>query len=307
MRVRWLGVKGKLSSGISDSDVTITSDGLVDLPEIVAPDYAVLVLDPNSVDGRPEVIYVTDHTASADTATITRGEETVDGGSTARAHSANTVWYHAATPSDIEELDTGLSDHIGDTTAAHAASAVSFDPTGLAVVTGDDVQEVIGELDAAVDGLSGGGSGGAIDVVTVQYKNGSNYTTTSSTYTAIDDTNLQISVTLAVGDEVSLEFYAPWSIASVGNVAGLDWLVDAPSADTMIANSTGAYGCAAFEFGSNAADCDTRSAMGLWIAAEAGVHVFKPRWKVSGGTTVYLRQTGTYNGLIVHRATVKTV
>lgn len=47
--------------------------------------------------------------------------------------------------------------HIADATDAHDASAISVDPTGLAIVAGDDVQEAIGELDAAVDGLSSGG------------------------------------------------------------------------------------------------------------------------------------------------------
>lgn len=106
MRVRWLGVKGRLSSGISDSDVTITSDGLADLPEVVSPDYTVLVLDPDGLSGRPEVVYVTDHAASATSATITRGEETGDGGSVARAHEAGVAWYHAATPQDYEALPT---------------------------------------------------------------------------------------------------------------------------------------------------------------------------------------------------------
>lgn len=42
--------------------------------------------------------------------------------------------------------------HIADTTDAHDASAVSFDPTGLANVTGTEVQTAIEELDAAVSG-----------------------------------------------------------------------------------------------------------------------------------------------------------
>lgn len=109
MRVRWLGVKGRLSSGISDSDVTITSDGLADLPEVVSPDYTVLVLDPDGLSGRPEVVYVTDHAASATSATITRGEETGDGGSVARAHEAGVAWYHAATPQDYEGMPVGTT------------------------------------------------------------------------------------------------------------------------------------------------------------------------------------------------------
>ena len=84
MKIQWVGVQGRLSSSISDSDVTISSAGLVDLPEIVAPDYAKITLDPNGDSGRPEVVFVTDHAANATTATITRGEEQIDGGSPVR-------------------------------------------------------------------------------------------------------------------------------------------------------------------------------------------------------------------------------
>lgn len=104
MKVCWLGVKGRLSSGISDADVTITSDGLADLPEIVAPDYAIIVLDPDGVSGRPEAVRVTAHAASATSATVEREVEQSYGGSPARAHAANMNWYHAAIPKDFHGL-----------------------------------------------------------------------------------------------------------------------------------------------------------------------------------------------------------
>jgi hypothetical protein len=53
------------------------------------------------------------------------------------------------TPFDPAEFD----EHLTDPTDAHNASAIGFDPTGLSVVTGTDVQTAIEELDAA----SGGG------------------------------------------------------------------------------------------------------------------------------------------------------
>lgn len=104
MKIQWVGVQGRLSSSISDSDVTISSAGLVDLPEIVAPDYAKITLDPNGDSGRPEVVFVTDHVANATTATVTRGEEQIDGGSVARSHASNTRWMHAPTPEDYEGM-----------------------------------------------------------------------------------------------------------------------------------------------------------------------------------------------------------
>lgn len=44
--------------------------------------------------------------------------------------------------------------------AAPAASVVTFDDTGLAIITTVNVQDALEELDAAVDGLSGGGGSG---------------------------------------------------------------------------------------------------------------------------------------------------
>ena len=104
MKIQWLGVQGTLSAAISDVDVTISSAGLADLPEVVAPDYAKLVIDPAGSDGRPEVVYVTAHAAAATTATISRGEETEEGGSVARSHADGAIWYHAATPRDYEGM-----------------------------------------------------------------------------------------------------------------------------------------------------------------------------------------------------------
>lgn len=104
MKIQWLGVQGTLSSGISDVDTTISSAGLSDLPEIVAPDYAKIVIDPAGSSGRPEVVYVTAHAASSTTATVSRGEEEVDGGSPARSHASGAVWYHAATPEDFSAV-----------------------------------------------------------------------------------------------------------------------------------------------------------------------------------------------------------
>jgi hypothetical protein len=133
MKVRWLGVKGRLSSGISDVDVTISSPGLADLPEIVAPDYAIIVLDPDSVAGRPEVVRVTAHTASATSATVERGSEQLTGGSPARSHASNMNWYHAATPKDFEGmLPASLVDAAGDLIYATAADTVARLPMGTA-------------------------------------------------------------------------------------------------------------------------------------------------------------------------------
>lgn len=51
----------------------------------------------------------------------------------------------------LETIETGLADHLADALAAHAASAVSFDPTGLTNIAGTDVQTAFEEVDAALE------------------------------------------------------------------------------------------------------------------------------------------------------------
>lgn len=54
--------------------------------------------------------------------------------------------------------ETGTAAHIADATDAHDASAVSADTTGYGNSSGDDVQEVLDDFDAAITAV-GGGSG----------------------------------------------------------------------------------------------------------------------------------------------------
>ena len=49
-----------------------------------------------------------------------------------------------------------VSVHLADTTAAHAASAVSADSTGYGNSAGDDVQEILDDFDAAITAGGGG-------------------------------------------------------------------------------------------------------------------------------------------------------
>lgn len=144
MKIQWLGVQGTLSAAISDVDVTISSAGLADLPEVVAPDYAKLVIDPAGSDGRPEVVYVTAHAAAATTATISRGEETEEGGSVARSHADGAIWYHAATPRDYDVaalplLDSGTYTPTL-TDVANVSSSTSYDARWIRI--GNQIQVV---------------------------------------------------------------------------------------------------------------------------------------------------------------------
>lgn len=97
-RIRTAFVSGTtLNNPLAIGDVTLSSAALSSLAAVVAPDVALLVLDPAGVNGTPEVVTVTAHTAAATTATITRSSE----GSTARAHPVGTSWVHGATTYDF--------------------------------------------------------------------------------------------------------------------------------------------------------------------------------------------------------------
>lgn len=96
-----------LSGLVSDDPLasdatTLNSTQLADMMALSGSDTLTVVLDPDGVDGNPEVVYVTAHTASATSATITRAQE----GTTAREHAENTVWRHVVTNVDFERLDT---------------------------------------------------------------------------------------------------------------------------------------------------------------------------------------------------------
>lgn len=83
---------------LTDSATTINSAALASLPAIASPDIAVLVLDPAGSAGAPEVVYVTAHTGSATSATISRGQE----GSSAREHAQTIPWVHGPTTYDLK-------------------------------------------------------------------------------------------------------------------------------------------------------------------------------------------------------------
>lgn len=85
---------------------TLNSAGLANLAAVSGGDEAIITLDPNKVDGAPEIIRVTSHTGSATSATITRGQF----GTTAREHAAGTEWVHGPIASDSTDFSDDADD-----------------------------------------------------------------------------------------------------------------------------------------------------------------------------------------------------
>lgn len=105
-RVRTNFTYGTLSSQLLIAGTTLSSTGLQYLAAVASPDYAVIILDPNRSAGAPEIVYVTAHTASATTATISRAQESTS----ARQHEAGVLWVHGVVSSDVFDPD-GLHDY----------------------------------------------------------------------------------------------------------------------------------------------------------------------------------------------------
>lgn len=92
---------GELGAALTDSGTTLTSDALASLPAVSSPDFVAITLDPDGIESSPEIAYITAHTASATTATISRGEE----GTTAVAHSSGIEWVAPVTAGGAEPLE----------------------------------------------------------------------------------------------------------------------------------------------------------------------------------------------------------
>lgn len=97
-RVRANAVGGSIDDNpLLIGATTLTSAALAALPVIDTTNYAALTLDPDGVEGSPEIVYVTAHTTGATTATIVRAQES----SVAIQHSVDIPWVHAPTVKDF--------------------------------------------------------------------------------------------------------------------------------------------------------------------------------------------------------------
>jgi hypothetical protein len=177
-----------------------------------------------------------------------------------------------------------------------------LDPS-LSIVSPGANDLVYGVTDPAgtpADGLFEVGSlGGVLSASTIWAGAGADLSTPSTSFADIDPTNLPaLSLDLNVGDTVELTLKLT-AKHTAGNIVGFDWLIDRPvSADT---NTRGASWAAfLWEFGTNAADAETLCPRALFTVTEAGVHGFKPQWRVNSGTG-FILLSSTYWTLIEHR------
>lgn len=122
------------TSNLLIAGTTLNSTALASLPAVTAPDYVVLVLDPDEVAGVPEVVYVTAHTASATSATIARAQEDAST-NPARQHNIGIKWRHVATVKDFDLPDGSVSEVNFASTYRHKATfSVTSGAAGVTVI-----------------------------------------------------------------------------------------------------------------------------------------------------------------------------
>jgi len=114
MRLRYSAQAGPLDLDASDVDTSLSSPDFATLPVVADPDYLVLILDPDQVDGSPEIVYVTVHDVADTTVTVARGQEQAHGAIAGRSHATGTLWHHGPTPGEfIPDYDGVVHDDAG--------------------------------------------------------------------------------------------------------------------------------------------------------------------------------------------------
>lgn len=144
-RLRYNGLTATLNSTLSAGATSIsfnsalTHSAGVAVPTLSGGDYIALSIF-NSSRNLAEIVHLTAYTSGATTGTILRAQE----GTSAVAHSQNSRIVHAANADDFAAVVGEVSDHIDDASGAHAASAISFSPTGSIAAT--NVQAAVAEV-----------------------------------------------------------------------------------------------------------------------------------------------------------------
>lgn len=101
-RIRSNSEFGLITDNPLTAGATTFNSARLSLMPVVSAAHAVVTLDPRAVNGEPEIVIITAHTAAATVATITRGAY----GTVARSHPVNTEWIHAPIDEDFIEILT---------------------------------------------------------------------------------------------------------------------------------------------------------------------------------------------------------
>lgn len=132
-RVRTNNVFGTTTDNpLTAGATTMNSAGLANLAAVSSAE-AIIVLDPNRVNGAPEIVVVTAHTGSATSATIVRGQF----GTSAREHPSGTEWVHGPITTNATTYVTAADDQ-GDFVPMNAWE--SYTPSNTNVTVGNGTQ-----------------------------------------------------------------------------------------------------------------------------------------------------------------------
>lgn len=159
-RKRQIAVGGLIEDNpLTSGATTLTSAGLsVVTGGVGSTEHFAVVLDPDGLDGAPEIAYVTALTAAATSGTIARGQE----GTTARAHARDIPWIHAPTLRDFVQHKKTVIRGTGDKTTT-STTFVDIDSTNLGFLTVNcEIGDTI-ELELVASAGAAGGGWGAID------------------------------------------------------------------------------------------------------------------------------------------------
>lgn len=166
------------------------------------------------------------------------------------ATSLPVLWVGTVVPNNIEAGDLVLDPDAA--TGALAAAAVEFDPTGLGVVTGDDLQTAVEELDAAVDTLAAAATafGGwfSIDPVNYDPSDASAWSTLTSGVSRMGytrdsattiDSHIAYDLAMDAGDWKLAMHHRAWSDRGIYNIEIADLTAGVPGAFTTVATIDG--------------------------------------------------------------------
>lgn len=142
MRLRRSSLLGTIDVALDDTEGGISSPEFSDLPDVAAPDYLPIILDPAKLGGEPEIVWVTAHVGGETTLTALRGQEQNHGSSPGREHEVGIAWSHGPTAGEFRQDYEG---HVHDVAATAIPLsnlvALTLDADVEALTTNTDITE----------------------------------------------------------------------------------------------------------------------------------------------------------------------